>query len=282
MGDVDKNGDAAVLRSAGRFVGKHWNWRLFLKHHVKPLLDWRERIPDDSCEMFAGSCGERFNDSLTSESWTDPLHRRYHYAGIEMAIIELLIFRGYQAAPAVLDIGTGTGHWIDFYLHNFSARSVVGVDIAEPIVAKTRGRFTHQPNVEILAADISHPDFDLGHQFNIINAIGVMFHIVEDDKWQQAIANMSRHLAPGGAMLVGGMFGLVTQDVQRAWAKDRRGAVVQKRIRSLAHWRFALERAGCYLIEVRRTRRSNIVFQETNVALINTGSVQIGTRISSS
>src|SRR5262245_61095235 len=138
---MERPAGVTALRSAGRLVGKYWNWRLFLKHYVYPALDRRERILYDPREMFGRTYArnldaEGFGDGLTLGSKIDPLHTRYHYAGIEMSIIELLIFRGYPANPAVLDVGTGTGHWIDFYLRTFAARQVTGLDIAEPIIAK--------------------------------------------------------------------------------------------------------------------------------------------------
>lgn len=262
-----------MLRAGSRFVSKYFDWRLFLKHYVSPILDRRERIPYDPEKMFAKQYSrtleeEGIGDGLTLGFAIDPLYARYHYAGVEMTIIEHLIYRGYPQKPAVLDIGCATGHWIDFYLSTFGAREVVGIDIADPIVAAARERFSEHPNVDIRVDDVSRPDFDLGRRFEIVNAIGVMFHIVEDDKWQQAISNLARHLTPGGVMLVGGMFGLITQDVQRFPAEDGRRAIVQKRIRSRARWRQAAKTAGCRLVRVRRTRRGNIVSRETNVALL--------------
>jgi len=34
--------------------------------------------------------------------------------------------------------------------------------------------------------------------FDVVNAIGVMFHAVDDALWEQAVASLGRHLAVGG------------------------------------------------------------------------------------
>ena len=97
------------------------------------------------------------------------------------------------------------------------------------------------PEVEVRLADVTRPDFDLGERFALVNAIGVMFHIVDDAAWERALRNVARHLEPGGRWIVGGQFGWVTANVQfhgcddfSSWgdAAARGPRLVNKRIRS--------------------------------------------------
>ena len=111
---------------------------------------------------------------------------------------------------------------------------------------------------------MSAPDLDLG-RYDIVNAVGVMFHIVDDGAWLQAIRNLSGSLAPGGLIAIGGQFGWLTRDVQfhrndafPNWqelhnAPEDRGVLMNKRIRSLCRWRWAARQTGLKVVRVIRT-----------------------------
>lgn len=95
---------------------------------------------------------------------------------------------------AVLDIGPGTGFYIDAW-RTLGARSVSGVDIADSAVEQLREKF---PDVAFERADISDgAPFD-DEAFDAISAFDVLFHIVDDARYELAIAEVHRMLAPGG------------------------------------------------------------------------------------
>ena len=74
-------------------------------------------------------------------------------------------------------------------------------------------------------------DFD--DAFDVVNAIGVMFHIVDDERWKMAIGNIGRYLRKGGVAIIGGDFGPNTEELG-----------VMRRTRSLALWESTLEEFG--------------------------------------
>jgi hypothetical protein len=150
-----------------------------------------------------------------------------------------------------LDIGSGAGHWIDFYRAVFNARSVTGVEISGPCAAKLKEKYADAPDVSVESADISDPAFQLGRRFSVINAIGVIFHIVDDSRWKTALRNIRAHLEPDGVVAVGGHFGWVTENVQFGGKPGQHN--VNKRIRSLRYWRSAARDAG---LEVSRRIRT--------------------------
>ncbi len=47
----------------------------------------------------------------------------------------------------------------------------------------------------------------LDESFNLINAIGVMFHIVDDSEWINTINAIAKVLRKNGLFIVGGHFG---------------------------------------------------------------------------
>lgn len=182
----------------------------------------------------------------------------------------------------MLDVGSGTGHWIDFYLDVFRARYIVGLEIANPAVELLRMKYKDVQSVDIIEEDISNSEFNLGREFDIINAIGIMFHIVDDNRWKQAVKNLAGHLKNDGVIVVGGQFGLITQNVQfhntdyfSSWDEQLRSeesdvALVNKRIRSLNHWKECARQAGLRVNCVKKTRQKRgIRTPENNVLILS-------------
>jgi 2-polyprenyl-3-methyl-5-hydroxy-6-metoxy-1,4-benzoquinol methylase len=94
----------------------------------------------------------------------------------------------------VLDVGSGTGFYLDCW-QELGVRSVVGTDLTE--VATKALRSTH-PNIEIHQLDIGENLGPLqGRRFGVISAFDVLFHIVDDTRFERAIQHIRRLLEPG-------------------------------------------------------------------------------------
>ena len=166
-------------------------------------------------------------------------------------------FPGIPRRPsrAVLDIGSGAGHWIEFYRDVFRARQVTGLDTSRSCVAALQEQWADTNNVFVRQADISQPGLGLEEgPFDLISAIGVMFHIVNDQDWERALQTMARHLHPRGTIIVGGHFGWITQNVQFCGTKENPHAYVNKRVRSLSRWRRVAMKCGLTIVGLQRTR----------------------------
>jgi len=99
----------------------------------------------------------------------------------------------------VLDIGSGTGFYINLW-RELGVNDLRGVDIADSAVAKLRKRF---PEVPFERADISDYDgTEGGDRFDVIDAFDVLFHIVDDERYRRAVANIHGLLRPGGWFLL--------------------------------------------------------------------------------
>jgi 2-polyprenyl-3-methyl-5-hydroxy-6-metoxy-1,4-benzoquinol methylase len=94
----------------------------------------------------------------------------------------------------VLDVGPGVGFYINLWLRN-GVTDLTGVDIADSAVERLRKRF---PTARFEQADISEDVSHLGEGYDVIDAFDVLFHIVDDEKYQQAFRNMYSMLKPGG------------------------------------------------------------------------------------
>jgi SAM-dependent methyltransferase len=95
----------------------------------------------------------------------------------------------------VLDIGSGTGFYIDLWTR-LGARSVTGSDFAPFAVAALRETF---PDHRFYELDITAPEPTHGlGQFDLVSAFDILYHIVDDEKYAQAFANVRALLRANG------------------------------------------------------------------------------------
>ena len=106
------------------------------------------------------------------------------------------------AAPPgarVLEIGAGTGR-ATLALARHAAR-VVAFDLAPELVAVARQRLRGSPNVKLLVADAR--TFAFAERFDLIVAVDdPLVHLVRSSERAEALANVARHLAPGGRFVL--------------------------------------------------------------------------------
>lgn len=94
-----------------------------------------------------------------------------------------------------LDVGSGVGFYLDRW-RELGVRSTTGSDITE--VATEQLRRSH-PDSEIHQVDIGGSIAPLeGRRFGAVSAFDVLFHIVDDARFEQAIRNIHDLLEPGG------------------------------------------------------------------------------------
>jgi SAM-dependent methyltransferase len=96
----------------------------------------------------------------------------------------------------VLDIGSGTGFWLQMW-KTLGLREVVGSDLTYVAVQNLR---KENPGTDVLELDITDEEAiaKIGRQFDLISAFDVLFHIVEEKRFTSAIKNIARLLRPGG------------------------------------------------------------------------------------
>ena len=101
-------------------------------------------------------------------------------------------------AARVFDVGSGTGFYLELW-KEIGVSGVTGCDLAEIAVGRLRSAL---PWARILRLDIGAPlpAPELGC-YDIVSAFDVLFHIVEQERYEQAIRNASDLLRPGGFFL---------------------------------------------------------------------------------
>lgn len=97
----------------------------------------------------------------------------------------------------ILDIGSGTGFYVNLW-RRFGAGRVTGMDLADSAVARLRKRYS---DVHFERGDISgERPFDK-ETFDVVSAFDILFHIVDDDGYRRAFANVHDMLRPSGTFV---------------------------------------------------------------------------------
>jgi SAM-dependent methyltransferase len=95
----------------------------------------------------------------------------------------------------VLDIGSGAGFYIDRW-KELGVKKVVGTDITNVAVEALKTKY---PSDEFFRVDIGGELASIAHRrFDIVSAFDVLFHIVDDARFEKAIQNIYLLLKPGG------------------------------------------------------------------------------------
>jgi ubiquinone/menaquinone biosynthesis C-methylase UbiE len=100
-----------------------------------------------------------------------------------------------SAGTSLLDVACGTGMHLQ---HLQQWYTVEGLDLDPEMLKIARGRC---PGVPLHEGDMT--DFDLGKQFDIVTCLfSSVGYTKTVDKLNQTIQNFTRHLMPGGVMLI--------------------------------------------------------------------------------
>jgi SAM-dependent methyltransferase len=162
-----------------------------------PRSYWQKRLSEHFTLRGVGhlSYGESFN------TW---LYRKKKHT-IEKA------FSGKSlTGKTVLDIGCGTGFFVRWYREH--GAKVYGTDITE-VSVENLSRLYHDSYFWV--SDITSAAFEPPTTFDIINVWDVLYHVVDDSGFQQALKNIARSSHPGSLLLVSEQLGAPT-DTQDA------------------------------------------------------------------
>jgi SAM-dependent methyltransferase len=242
MGSVNK------FRNIPPFTPLYLKWTKLLRgwsRRHRPATSMADAQQWWDKRLYAAGVGDAQTLSAKRKS---PVSELLHYRSIEYLILRHLARHAIPTQGArVLDLGSGAGHWIEFFLE-LGARELVSIEIAPTACDHLRRRFENAP-VHVVCQDAVSALSSQHEQFDIISAVGFMFHIVDDVEWETVIQNVGRLLRPGGILVVGGHFGFV-DGLNVQVTKDR----VYKRLRSGRRWRKVLRKAGLNNITIVRNR----------------------------
>lgn len=223
----------------------------------------------------------RFHYNATENSIIRAISR--HITLPEAAMVEAWRFVQSRSDLRLLDVGSGTGHWIDFFMDVFFVSEAVSIEITDSMAGFLREKYANVNGVDIHQCDIGASNFDqeiLGGKFDYISAIGVMFHLVDDEKWLRALAALAQGLKKDGLLLVGGEFAARTENVQfhkvdefKSWREHSKAEIdsevrVNKRVRSFADWNKAATQCGLVVSDLVRSDFDRSIMTPENDILV--------------
>jgi SAM-dependent methyltransferase len=103
----------------------------------------------------------------------------------------------------VLDIGCGTGFYIDRW-KEMGVGDITGLDLTEVVVANCSKKY---PEYKFVREDVGEKTLTapLG-TFDCISAFDVLFHIVDDQRFENAFRNIASLCKPGGIFVMSDNF----------------------------------------------------------------------------
>lgn len=161
----------------------------------EPKTYWEERLKSNFNIRGVGNIvfGKRYNQLLY----------KLHLIVLKKAITKFNIS---LEGKRILDVGSGTGFFSEFYLSN--SGEVLGLDITRTSVELLTKSL---PNGEFITLDISEEIFQEPYlserSFNIVNVQSVLYHITEEARFDKALENLARCLATGGYLFITDFFG---------------------------------------------------------------------------
>jgi SAM-dependent methyltransferase len=173
---------------------------------------------DDSSDSETGQLGEPFDP----EQYWEGMHRHNRgfaavgFAGLGVGfnrwmyrVRRLVLRRALGRAgirvegSTVLDVGSGTGFYVRTWLA-LGAAQVVGIDLSDAAVQALRAEF---PTAEFARDDIAEAsEATRSRLYDMVSAFDVLFHIVDDERFNRAIGNLAQITRSGGYLLLSDNF----------------------------------------------------------------------------
>jgi SAM-dependent methyltransferase len=166
------------------------------KTYANPSTYWEERLRNhfDLTGVGYGALGPSYNQTMY-EVRLRTLDRALHITG------------GPITGQHVLEIGCGVGFYTEMCRRQAVA-SYTGVDITAVSVQTLSHKY---PEYVFLQADIGDSAFPVRDQFDVILIADVLFHIVDDARFQNAIANLAGCLRPAGRLILSDVLSVNTR-----------------------------------------------------------------------
>ena len=160
-----------------------------MNENYEPKQYWERRLSNRFSLRGVGHIG-------FSESYNTWLYRR------KKRCIESCLFETNLKGKNVLDIGCGTGFFVEWYLEQ--GANVCGIDITSISVERLKQKY----QCEFYTQDITDPDYRLHNkEFDIVNMWDVVYHIVDSKRFNQAFDNIAKSMKDNGLLLFTDWFG---------------------------------------------------------------------------
>jgi SAM-dependent methyltransferase len=153
-----------------------------------PNRYWEQRLTEAYTLGSVGwiGLGESFN------RWMYAVRRRVFRRVVRQSI-------GNLSEVRVLDVGSGTGFYLNAW-RELGVRDLSGADLTSTAVTRLRVAFAGAPihQLDIGGSTDQLPD----DRYDIVSIMDVLYHVVDDERYAQALHNLSRLVRPGGKLIL--------------------------------------------------------------------------------
>ena len=159
-------------------------------------------------------------------------YNRWLYRRKRAVLRRELARAGFDArGKRIVELGIGTGAYMGMW-QALQVRSVTGLDISRAASAFAQAKY---PQLKVLCRDVTEPGLaaDVGTDADLVAALDVLYHVVDDSSLTELLRNVRAVLRPGG------MLAFHDQFLHRP--TEDHGYI---RWRSLDDWHGALATAG--------------------------------------
>jgi SAM-dependent methyltransferase len=157
----------------------------------------------EPAEYWENRLRQRFDLTGVGYGSLGPVYNARMYAARERALDRALqVCDRSLRGSSVLDVGCGSGFYTNYFLQR-EVGEYVGMDITQVSVETLRRTY---PQLRFEVGDVTATRPTVSSVFDLVLAADVLFHIVDDEAFSQAIANISAWLAPGGLAVISDIF----------------------------------------------------------------------------
>lgn len=167
----------------------------------------------------------------------DARYNAWIYRALRDALDDALAAHRVEVAGrSILDVGSGTGYWLGV-LQALRPDRLAAVELTSAAARRLVERY---PHAEVFQADISEALPALSGPYDLVTAISVLFHVVDDRAFERAVRNLAACVASGGWLVISGIF-----------RRRRLPSAVHVRFRAFDAYRLPLEAGGLEIVELR-------------------------------
>jgi ubiquinone/menaquinone biosynthesis C-methylase UbiE len=103
-----------------------------------------------------------------------------------------------QPNQSLLDVGCGTGIFLEIFAKKIRGAKLYGVDISPEMVSVAKNKFRNYPNIKIVRGSVSKLPYEM-NQFNYVVCANSLHHHPDSEK---SVREMVRVLKRGGKLLI--------------------------------------------------------------------------------
>lgn len=136
-------------------------------------------------------------------------YNKFMYKVRKAVFIKVIKKLNIQNDAKILDIGSGTGFYIEIW-KKLGFKNITGSDLTNVAVENLKNKYS---NCQFISFDISDENIPLKEkEFDVISVMDVLFHIVDDEKYKNAIKNISKLIKDKGYLIYSDNF--IHEDIE--------------------------------------------------------------------